>query len=162
MNKERPTYGHDADSAMRVWIELARAFMRIRARETAFIESNGLTVAQFGVLEALYHKGSLTVGGLTSLILSTPGNMTVVIKNLKTKGLLTTEQSGQDRRVTVASITEDGRRLISDIFPVHAHNMTGYFACMAEDDRAVLAELLKRLEKANRQGEKNENEHTQI
>jgi len=150
--KSKHTYGAKADRAMRTWIEIVRAFTVVRGKESAFIESKGLTIQQFGVLEALYHMGDLTVGELTKLVLSTPGNMTVVIKNLKEKGLIKTIHPETDRRVTVASITGEGSGIIADIFPEHAKNMEGYFESLTEDEQETLSAILRKLRKANKKG----------
>ena len=147
------TYGAKADRAMRTWIDIARAFTVVRAKENSFIEANGLTIQQFGVLEALYHMGGLTVGELTKLVLSTPGNMTVVLKNLKQKGLIDTKHPENDRRVTVAAITDAGSAVISKIFPVHAKNMEGYFECLPDEEQETLSAILRKLRKANRKGD---------
>ncbi|TCK59979.1 MarR family winged helix-turn-helix transcriptional regulator [Seleniivibrio woodruffii] len=147
--KRKHSYGIRADMAMRTWIEIVRAFSAVRARENAFVEVNGLTIQQFGVLEALYHMGELTVGELTKLVISTPGNMTVVLKNLKQKELIETVRRDDDKRVTVASITQKGRALIADIFPTHALNMEGYFECLTEEEQDSLAVILRKLRKAN-------------
>ncbi len=148
--KTKKSYGKKSDAAMRAWIEMSRAFRNIRARETVFIESKGLTLDQFGVLEALYHMGTLSVGELTRLVLSTPGNMTVVVRNLKEKGLISSEQDAEDRRVIKLTVTKDGYDLIEKIFPVHAGNMADYFSCMTDDELTEMSSLLRRLEKANR------------
>jgi len=148
--RTKHTYGAKADRAMRTWVDIARAFTAVRAKENAFIESKGLTIQQFGVLEALYHMGELTVGELTKLVLSTPGNMTVVLRNLKQKGLIDTKHPETDRRVTVAAITDAGSAVISNIFPVHAKNMEGYFDCLTEDEQETLSVILRKLRKANR------------
>lgn len=52
------------------------------------IKQVGLTAAQFGVLEILYHKGNLRIGEILEGTLSTGGNMTVVIENLEKTGFV--------------------------------------------------------------------------
>lgn len=47
-----------------------------------------ITMAQFAVLEALLHKGDMTIGALIQTVLSTSGNMTVVIRNLEHRGYI--------------------------------------------------------------------------
>jgi MarR family 2-MHQ and catechol resistance regulon transcriptional repressor len=42
-----------------------------------------LTISQFGVLEALYHKGPLCQRDIASKILKSTGNITLVIVNLE-------------------------------------------------------------------------------
>lgn len=149
--KKKISYGKEADTALRSWIEISRAFTAIRRRENEYIESKGLTIHQFAVLEALYHLGPLTTGEITKLILSTPGNMTVVIKNLSAKGYIDVCAGEKDKRKRVLELTDDGEKLIAGIFPRHAENMAGYFGCLSQDEQETLHGLMRKLAKANRE-----------
>ncbi|MGD9808975.1 MAG: MarR family winged helix-turn-helix transcriptional regulator [Deferribacterales bacterium] len=150
MRKERISYGEQADMSMRTWIEISRAFIAIRHKETEYFESKGLTMHQFAVMEALYHVGPLSIGELTKLILSTPGSMTVIIKNLKKKGYIEPNQQEADKRKIILKLTETGQKLIADVFPKHAENMAGYFSRLNADEQKTLQELMRKLSKANR------------
>jgi len=79
------SYGERTDKSMQTWIQILRAFQKIRAKELKYINECGLTMNQFEVLEVLYHRGDLQIGAITKLIMSTPGNVTVVVRNLKTR-----------------------------------------------------------------------------
>lgn len=150
MLKNKHSYGEDSDRAMRTWTELSRAYRSISRKETAYIESCGLTLHSFAVLEALYHLGALSAGELTRLVLSTPGNMTVVLKNLRVKGLISLSRDEKDGRKSVFAVTDAGIGIINRMFPKHAENMAGYFACLSGDEQKTLSALLRKLEKANR------------
>jgi MarR family 2-MHQ and catechol resistance regulon transcriptional repressor len=50
------------ETALRLWIVLARAFNSVSHHITEDIEHNGLTLMEFGILEVLHHKGRLTLG----------------------------------------------------------------------------------------------------
>ena len=90
------SYGERTDKSMQTWIQILRAFQKIRSKELKYINESGLTMNQFEVLEVLYHRGDLSVGAITKLIMSTPGNVTVVVKNLTRDGLVATEPSAED------------------------------------------------------------------
>ncbi|HEX5710858.1 MAG TPA: MarR family winged helix-turn-helix transcriptional regulator [Sulfuricurvum sp.] len=142
-------YGIHEDKVLRAHIELSRAFIKIRAKETAWMEAQGLTLPQFAILEALYHLGPLNVGQITKLILSTPGNITVVVKNLEAKKLLTVTLSQTDRRVKILEITAKGAEIIRSIFPIHVKNLQGWYdAGLDEQELEVVSKLLRKLEKA--------------
>lgn len=141
-------YGIHEDKVLRTHIELSRAFIKIRAKETVWMEVQGLTLPQFAILEALYHLGTLNVGQITKLILSTPGNITVVVKNLEAKKLLTVTPSPTDRRVKMLEITAEGGEIIRSIFPTHVKNLeTWYDAGLDEQELEVVSKLLRKLEK---------------
>lgn len=142
-------YGDSRDIVLRTHIELNRSYLKLRAKETSWLETQGLTLQQFAILEALYHLGELSVGELTRLILSTPGNMTVVIKNLIGKNLVETIQNDKDRRSKLLCITEKGSEIISAIFPEHVGNLVQWYSeSLNEDELQMLSILLRKLEKS--------------
>lgn len=146
--KNRISYGETPDRALRCWIELVRSFSKIRAQELPFIESFGITIQQFGVLEALFHLGDLRISEIIRLTLSSSGTMTVVIKNLKKKGLVTTRRDPRDRRATRVTLTQNGVDLIDGMFEEHARQITGCLAPLEAQEQELLTRLLRKLEKA--------------
>lgn len=142
-------YGIHEDKVLRTHIELSRAFLKIRTKETAWMEEKGLTLPQFAILEALYHLGTLNVGEITRLILSTPGNVTVVVKNLASKKLISLTPSIEDRRVKMIEITQAGSDLIKSIFPAHVDNLCHWYDLgLSEEEIETVSKLLRKLEKA--------------
>lgn len=142
------SYGERTDKSMQTWIQILRAFTKIRNKELKYINECGLTMNQFEVLEVLYHRGDLQVGSITKLIMSTPGNVTVVVKNLVRDGLVQTLPSPEDSRVRIVSITESGRALIGGMFGKHAANLKSYFDVLSEEELVIMYDLLRKLQKA--------------
>ena len=128
MDNEKNTYGELVDLNLKALIALSRCTQNVHKREYKTIKEGGLTVSQFAVLEILYHKGDLKVCEIIDKILSTGGNMTVVIDNLVKENLVKRCTDPKDRRVNLISITEEGRNLISDIFPKHLENINEIFS----------------------------------
>lgn len=146
--KNIKSYGLVADKSMKVWIQLLRTFKKIRVQESEFIQSFDLTMNQFQVLEVLYHRGDLSVGTITELTSSTPGNITVVVRNLKRDGFILSLPSPVDKRASILSITEKGREKIQALFPTHAKNFEKYFSVLSEEEMDTLFNLLRKLQKA--------------
>jgi len=142
------SYGERTDRSMQTWIQILRAFQKIRAKELKYINASGLSMNQFEVLEVLYHRGDLNIGAITKLIESTPGNVTVVVKNLLRDGLIETLPSPEDSRVRIVSITEKGKELIGGMFPQHASNLQSYFDVLSDEELIALYDLLRKLQKA--------------
>jgi len=142
------TYGNNADFSMKIWIQLFRSFTKIRAKELKYIQSFDLTMMQFQVLEVLYHRGDLSVGSITSLTMSTPGNITVVVKNLSKDGLIISTKSDKDKRTSFLSITEKGKDIIENMFPGHAKNFEGYFEVLTDEEKEIMFRLLRKLHKS--------------
>lgn len=123
----------------------ARTEHNIHRKEYETIKLHNLTPMQFGVLEALYMKGSLTIGQLMEKNLSTSGNMTVVIRNLERDRLIKKTVSLEDKRVTLISLTEDGKNQIEKILPKHYENVYTIFSELTTDEKQLFKEILKKV-----------------
>jgi MarR family 2-MHQ and catechol resistance regulon transcriptional repressor len=105
--------------ALNAYIVLMRASDTIAARATAQLESFGVTLGQFGVLEALLHLGPLCQRELGQKLLNSRGNITLVVDNLEKKGWVRRERQTDDRRMVRVSLTARGRQFVQRIFPEH-------------------------------------------
>ena len=142
------TYGKTADKSMQTWIQLFRAFNKIRAKESSYIQSFDITMNQFQVLEVLYHRGDMSIGSITKLTMSTSGNITVVVKNLKRDGYLETTPDNKDKRTSIVSISQKGKELIEKLFPNHAKNFEEYFKVLDNEETDTLFKILRKLHKS--------------
>lgn len=145
MSKDKIYYGELSDLNLKSLIALSRTAQNVRKREQRTIKEGGLTVSQFAVLEILYHKGDLRVCEIIEKALSTGGNMTVVIDNLAKEDLVRRCIDPKDRRVNLISITEKGRKIVSDIFPKHLENINEIFSVLTAEEKKNLISLLKKL-----------------
>src|SRR5690554_5271383 len=101
--------------ALDTYIKLARAAESVGRRVNDHLLDVNLTTSQFGVLEALYHRGPLTVGQLGEKILKSSGNMTLVIDNLEKRGLVRRERRPDDRRSIEVHLTAAGREQVEQL-----------------------------------------------
>lgn len=104
-----------------------------------------MTTPQFGVLEALYHIGPLSLGELASKLLVTGGNVTYVMDRLEQQGLVERERSKEDRRVVKARLTAEGRKLVDGVFPQHATAIAELVRHLEPGEQEELRRLLKLL-----------------
>lgn len=137
----------DVDRSLRLWIALARAYATFSRAVATKVSEYDLTVPQFGVLEALYHLGPLSLGELADKLLVTGGNVTYVMDRLEEHGLVRRERSGDDRRVVRAKLTPEGRAVIARVFPGHANYIRDLTAHLLPEEQDDLRELLRRLGK---------------
>ena len=137
MRKTRPS--------LHLWVTLARAYRAIEARAAEDVARHGLTLAEFGVLEALHHLGPLPLGELQRKVLVSSGGITWLADGLERRGLLRRAPSERDRRVRIASLTEAGRALIERIFPEHATCLVEATGGLTDEERETAAALLRRL-----------------
>lgn len=148
--KRLPEFEDDIALSLSTWVEIMKAFNKIRTLEMELIEANNLTIGQFALLELLYHRGSQTIGTATKLAMSSPGNMTVVVKNLLKSGMIVSEKSDSDKRSAVLSITPKGSELIASIFPEHSKRINSFLSALSEEEKEVVRALLRKLNKSLR------------
>lgn len=143
--KRKKSYGKENDINLKLVIALMRTTLSDNRRMLNFLGQYDLTLAQFGVLEALYHLGDLRISELLEKTLSTGGNMTVVVKNLEKNGLVKRLQCSEDKRAYVISLTEEGTSLIEEVFPPHLDQLKLFFTRLTMDEKDQLFKLLKKL-----------------
>lgn len=130
--------------ALHSLIIFRRASNVISRQEIQTIKKHQLTVAQFGVMEALYNKGNLRIQDLIDKLLSTSGNMTVVIRNMIRDGYIFKVPDEKDKRAYLIGLTPLGRQTIEKILPEHYKNIGQIFSVLTTDEQALLADILKK------------------
>ena len=114
-------------------------------RQTAHIAAKyELTLSQFGVLEALYHVGDLTVGEVKEKILSSDGTIPVVVKNLEKRGFLIRKQDPKDKRKSILSLTAEGRKVISEAYPENEKMIHDQMSVWTKEEKSQLSALLRK------------------
>ena len=81
--------------------------------------------------------------------MSTPGNITVVIRNLKRDGFITSIKDPDDKRAFILTITRKGVDVIENIFPQHAKNLYKSMEILSDEELNTLYDLLNKVYKAN-------------
>ena len=132
-------------TALGTYVKLMRAAESLTARVHKYLSSVGLTISQFGVLEALYHLGPLSQRDLGQKILRSSGNITLVIDNLEKRGLAKRERNRTDRRFFIVHLTDKGQELIRKIFPPHAALIANEMSVLNATDQKILGDLCKKV-----------------
>ncbi|WP_136806124.1 MarR family winged helix-turn-helix transcriptional regulator [Desulfosediminicola flagellatus] len=150
-------------TALSTFMKLLRCSESVANDVHRHLGNRGLTVSQYGILEALYHLGPLCQKDLAQKILKTAGNITTVICNLEKRGLVARNRVSDDRRFYSVALTEEGENLIKDLVPVHQHHIIERMSELTLEEQEHLGILLKKLSLGNtgtlitpsrRQGEK--------
>jgi MarR family 2-MHQ and catechol resistance regulon transcriptional repressor len=132
-------------TALNAFIKLVRAADSVSARVEAHFSRIGLTVSQFGVLEALYHLGPLYQKDLATKILKSTGNITMVVGNLEKRGLVERVRDEDDRRHYFVQVTAEGRRLIRSFFPGHVQRIVQEMGKLSRAEQETLGRLCKQV-----------------
>ncbi len=137
----------DAETAraLKLWVVLARACAAVARGIEADIARHGLTTTEFGIIEALHHKGPLLLGDIQRKVLVTSGGITYLVDRLVAKGLVTREPSPHDRRARYAVLTPAGKQLIESIFPEHAEFLTRTMATLSAQEQSQATTMLRKL-----------------
>lgn len=141
-----------ADRALKLWVVLARAYAAVEAHVADDIARHDLTVMEFGILEALHHKGPLLLGEIQKKVLVTSGGITYLVDRLVGKGLVRREDCPTDRRARYAVLTPAGSRLIARIFPEHSTVIEQTVSALPAREQEELTRLLRKLGLAAAEG----------
>ncbi|HVP55718.1 MAG TPA: MarR family transcriptional regulator [Candidatus Eisenbacteria bacterium] len=131
--------------ALATYVRLMRAANAARNHAGRHLAGTGLTLTQFAVLEALYHLGPMSLSDIAQKILTTGGNLTMVVGNLERQGLAHRQRSPEDRRVLVVVLTAKGKSAIRRLFPVHAAGITEFMAALSPAQQEQLGSLCRQL-----------------
>ncbi len=130
-------------SALNVYLKLVRAAESLRSRVTASLSKSGLTESQFGVLDALFHLGSLNQSELGTKIMKSGGNITMVVDNLEKQGLVKRERGLEDRRLFKVNLTQQGTDLYKKISPNLINKIISEVSILNEKEQAELQRICK-------------------
>lgn len=131
--------------ALKLFIVLTRAFSSVSDRVTQQSDDHDLTLTEFGILEALFHKGPLLLGELQKKILLSSGGVTYTVDRLVERGLVERRECSTDRRARYAALTTRGEQLIGKVFPLHAQKIEETMSALTAREQEELTGLLRRL-----------------
>jgi MarR family 2-MHQ and catechol resistance regulon transcriptional repressor len=135
----------DEVRALSAFVKLVRAAESVSMRIHRHLADAGLSVSQFGVLEAIYHLGPLSQSEIAKKILKSTGNITLVIDNLEKRDLVKRERQEDDRRYYSVRLTTKGRRLISSTFRRHAAKIVVEMGALSSAEQEALGDLCRKL-----------------
>jgi MarR family transcriptional regulator, 2-MHQ and catechol-resistance regulon repressor len=131
--------------ALNSYVKLLRAGRAVLGLVEPRLAASGLTVTQFGVLEAILHKGPLSQRELSQKVLTSPGNMTDLVDKLEARGLVRRTRQKLDRRAVQVELTTAGRAVIEPLFTAHAADIAQAMAPLNGDELRQLGGLLRKL-----------------
>ena len=131
--------------ALKLWVVLAKAHRAVLDFAEADVARHGLSMSEFAILEALYHKGPLLLGDLQRRILVSSGGATYLVDRLTAKGLVERIDCATDRRARYAALTDAGAELIAKIFPEHQQAIENATAGLSAREVEQLTSHLRRL-----------------
>lgn len=133
------------ERSLRLFRVLHRAFRSVSEHSTRDIKKRGLNPTEFAVLELLYHKGPIPLQQIGSRLLILSGGVTYTVDKLEKTGYVRRRNCEEDRRVTYAEVTEEGRQFMVQVFPEHAEALHQGMSGLTDEEKDAAIELLKKL-----------------
>jgi len=131
--------------ALKLYVVLSRAAAAVSAVARRDIARHGLTPAEFGVAEALFHLGPMLLNEVQRKILVSSGGMTYLVDRLEKRGLVERRGCIEDRRAIYAALTAEGERFMAAIFPDHAACVAEALAGLTPEEQTAATDLLRRV-----------------
>lgn len=133
------------DDSGKLVIALSRSHNALFTLIEKNIKGFGLTVSEFGVLEALLHKGELPVQQLRKKVLVTSGSMTYIVDKLQEKGYVKRYKCKEDARIWFVRLTDIGQEFIAKIYQEHEIFLKEILSDIAAEDKEGLIQALFQL-----------------
>ncbi|MDB5051444.1 MAG: transcriptional regulator, MarR family [Fibrobacteres bacterium] len=142
MNKKAP---NPDSSGTHMWLILMKAQKTLERHAIRSVEKAGLGLSDFGILEALLHKGPLLVNDLGRRINLTSGSITTAVDRMEAQGWVERVADPRDRRARRVRLTPKGESQIVPVFAAHRQAMDGVAEGLTKAERLTLIRLLKKL-----------------
>jgi len=130
-------------SAAALWVVLARAYRSMAAFVERSVASLDIGLSDFMILEALLHKGPLTMSELCEAALITNASMTAAIDRLEEREFVERVASNEDRRVRRVQLTTQGTAVIKRLYARHERDLDEVMSAVPAAERAELRRALK-------------------
>ena len=138
-------YVHLRNPALRAWVRMLRLSQKVQPALAERLRGLGLNPAEFDILDTLAAREGLTQQELADALLVTKGNMTYHLCRMAERGLVDRRPEGRKNRLY---LTGEGRRLLEEALPEHEALIDERFSGLSVEDRAQLADLLKKLDRS--------------
>ncbi|KQO05392.1 hypothetical protein ASF06_18010 [Agreia sp. Leaf244] len=120
-----------------------RSAARIVHHSDDVLAAHGLTRGEFDILAALRRSGALmSPGELRTISLATAPSTTKRLKGLEHRGLVQRSSNPADGRGALIALTDSGRALTDEVFPLQLSAEEALLAGLTTDERAALERSL--------------------
>jgi len=135
----------DRITAPRLWLVIFKSYRVLSLLAERSIANTGLCLTDFAALEALLHKGPLTISEIQDKVRLASGSMTAAVDRLEKLGLVERRASSSDRRARVVRLTAEGKRLAASSFERHAKDLETLMSALSQKEMEQLHGSLRKL-----------------
>jgi MarR family 2-MHQ and catechol resistance regulon transcriptional repressor len=129
----------------KLWVVLARAYGAIAHYVEQCVAAEGLCLSDFMMLEVLLHKGPLSISAIGEKVLLTNASMTAAVDRLEKRGFVLRQNSQEDRRSKIVTLTAEGRVFISELYARHVQDIEAVTSSLSQKELNRMRSLLKTL-----------------
>jgi MarR family 2-MHQ and catechol resistance regulon transcriptional repressor len=135
----------DTQRALGAYANLVHAAESVNVLLGRQLDSFGLTMGQFRVLEGLLHAGPMSQVALSERLLCGHSNIVFLIGNLEKRGLVVRRAHERDKRSRMVHLTPGGQKLIARVFPLHADLIRAQMSALMNREQETLRRLCEKL-----------------
>lgn len=152
LDSESRIQDHD-HQALKLWLRLLTCTNLVESALRARLRDNyGSTLPRFDLLAQLdRHPEKPTMGELSSLMMVSGGNVTGLVRQLETEGLLSRTSHPEDRRTFQVGLTAKGKKHFDKMAAQHEAWIVDLFGSMPHESQEALMASLKTLKSSIRQ-----------
>jgi len=134
-----------ADPVLKAFILFVQtADVALKYANAHFYKKAGLSVIKFIVLRILASNGrTLRPSEIAQWTLRERHNITTLVERLERDGLVSTKRNDRDRRFVNVTLTDKGRRVLTQATPVAREIVNQVMLSIAESDAALLEKRLR-------------------
>jgi MarR family 2-MHQ and catechol resistance regulon transcriptional repressor len=132
-------------TAPRLWLVIFKSHRALSLLAEQSIANTGLCLTDFAALEALLHKGPLTITEIQDKVRLASGSMTAAVDRLEKLGLVVRKSSPTDRRARVVELTAKGKKLAASSFQRHAKDLEDLMSPLSGKEKEQIYGPLKKL-----------------
>lgn len=124
-------------------LALANRFITVQLEREGLI---GIAPSHGDILIQLFEHGQLPMSELAQRIGRDPSTVTALVKKLASGGYVATSKHDGDKRVTLVSLTDEGRRLRPAFDAISGALFDAQCRGLADDDLAALDRVLRAMQ----------------
>jgi DNA-binding MarR family transcriptional regulator len=134
-------------SALRIWLRLLTCTQLIERRvRSGLREEFGTTLPRFDLMAQLErHRDGLKMNELSRLLMVTGGNVTAIVDQLETEGLVERIDEPLDRRAWRIQLTVDGRKIFAEMARAHEQWVVELLGGLSRREEQELLKLLAKM-----------------
>jgi len=133
----------DESITAELWVVLARAYRAVAAYAEKSVETSNICMSDFMILEALLHKGPMTLSDLCHAVLIQGAGMTAAVDRLEKMKWIERVPHGTDRRARLVRLTTEGTSNAKSLYRRHLKDLDELFGYLGIVDRLDARNTLK-------------------